>query len=86
MIERRDRAGLTFEARDAIGVAVDGGRQHLDRDAGAQAGIARLIDLAHAAGANGADDFIRAERQRWHAGSAAILSCVSLYRCGGMGG
>ena len=36
--------------------------QHLDGDRAVQAGVGRLVDLAHAAGAEGGTDLVRAER------------------------
>jgi hypothetical protein len=36
-------------------------RQHLDRDGSIKPRIVRFVDFAHAAGANGGDDFVGAE-------------------------
>ena len=42
-------------------VAGQGGGQHLDRHIALETRVARPVDLPHAAGANGADDFVRPE-------------------------
>ena len=52
---------LAFEAGDAVRVGFERLRQNLDGDIAAEPCIARAIDLAHAAGANQLDDFIRPE-------------------------
>ncbi len=61
MVQRRDRAGLALEARTPIGIAGQFARQHLDRHRAIEARVARAVDLPHSAGAQRADDFVRAE-------------------------
>ncbi len=75
MVERRDRARLAFEPPQPVAVGREGGRQDLDRDAAPEPRIARTIDLAHPAGAEQADDFIRSEMRafRERHGLADIL-------------
>jgi len=45
----------------AIGIGRHGDGQHFDRHVAAEPRVACPIDLAHAAGAERADDFVRAE-------------------------
>jgi len=55
--------------RDALRVQRMAARDHLDRDVPPEPGIARAPDLAHAARAEGRDDFVRAEAGscgEWH--------------------
>ena len=62
MIERRQHLRLALEARDAIGIERERVGDDLQRDVATELRIARAIDLAHAAGAEGGeDDFIRTE-------------------------
>ena len=59
---------FALESREAIGVAREHLGQDLDRDVTIELRVARAIDLAHAAGAEGREDFVRAE-------SCAGLQC-----------
>ena len=61
MVQRGDGACLAFEARTQIGITSDFAWQDLDRDGAIEARVAGFIHLAHATGAERADDFIRAE-------------------------
>ena len=61
MIELRDRAGLAVEALAELRIGGERVRENLDRDRAIEARVARLVDLAHAAGAEGGEDFVRAE-------------------------
>jgi hypothetical protein len=61
MIERREDLRLAMKAREPIRIARERGRQNLQRDVAIQLRIARPIHLAHTAGADGGDDFIRSE-------------------------
>jgi hypothetical protein len=61
MIERREHLRFTTETREAIGIVCHGGQEHLDRDVAIQLGVPRAVDLAHPAGAERGNDFIRAE-------------------------
>ena len=55
MIERRDRAGFALEALGER--ALDG----LDGDVAIEPDVVGAIDVAHAAGSGGVDDFVRSE-------------------------
>jgi hypothetical protein len=61
MIERRSGTRFPFEAALAIAIEAECGWQDFDGDLSAQARIARAIDLAHAAGPDEADDFVRTQ-------------------------
>ena len=61
MIQRSQHLRFALEARQAIDVTRKGVGQHLNRDIAIQPRIARAIHLAHAAGADEADHFVRAE-------------------------
>jgi hypothetical protein len=61
MIEARNDARFAFEALARLGAHGEVPLQHLDRDRPVQAGVAREVDLAHPAGAQHLDDFVRPE-------------------------
>ena len=61
MIERRGRLRLLHEAAATALVGDAIGGQHLDGDVAAEPWIAGAIDLAHAPGANKAEDLVGAE-------------------------
>jgi hypothetical protein len=61
MIQRRDCAGFTLKSLMNSRVIRDTCGQHLDGNCPVQARVAGAINLAHAACAEGADDFVRAE-------------------------
>ncbi len=61
MIERREDLSFTLEAGESIGVQRKVGRKDLQGDSAIELCIARAIDLAHAASADGGQDFIRPE-------------------------
>ena len=61
VIERRRRACLLLESLQAIGIGGVGGRQHLDRDVAAEAGIVGTVDLAHSARADASHDVVGTE-------------------------
>ena len=52
MIERRQQLRLATEAGHAVGIAGERRGQHLERHVPPELGVARAIDLAHAAGAD----------------------------------
>ena len=56
MIERCEELRFALEARDAFGVIGQCRGQQLQRNVAAERGVARAIDLAHAAGAEQRDD------------------------------
>ncbi len=66
VIERRQQLRLALETRHALGIIGQRRGQQLQRDVAAQRGIAGAIDLAHAAGTEQRDDFVRAEDSAWH--------------------
>ena len=61
VIQRGEDLRLTLEAREAVGVLAERGRQDFQRDVATERHIARAIHLAHPAGAERRDDFIGAE-------------------------
>jgi hypothetical protein len=58
MVQGCEHARFPFEARKPIGFGGERHRQNLDRDVAVEPGVARAIDLAHAAGAQERDDFV----------------------------
>ena len=70
MVQRRENLRFPFETAEPIGVVGKGGGQYLDRDVAIEPGIARAIDLAHAAGAEGREDFIGTEARAGGQGQA----------------
>ena len=69
MIQRRNRPRLLLEAADAIRVGGKRLGEDLDRHVTTKTRVARAIHLAHAAGADQRDDFIRANlraQREWH--------------------
>ncbi len=61
MIQRSGRTRFLLEAREALGIGRNRGGKDLDRHIAPEPRIARAIDLAHPAGADGSLDFIRAQ-------------------------
>src|SRR3954463_9620864 len=61
MIERGQQFGFPLKPGDPAGVAGEHLRQDLDGDFAAKLRVARAIHLAHAAGADGVDDFVTAD-------------------------
>ena len=53
--------GFTLEARQPVGVSRQRRREKLDGDLALQPRVRRPINLPHAAGAKGGDDFVVAE-------------------------
>jgi hypothetical protein len=49
VVQRREHPGFALEAREALEVAREDGRQHLDGDVAAELEIMGAIDLAHSA-------------------------------------
>ena len=72
MIERGEDLRFALEAREAIGIVGEGLGQDLDRDVAIELRIARAIDLAHAAGPKGREDFVRAEASAWGEGQEGL--------------
>ena len=65
MRQRRDRTRFALEARQRVRVGRHGRRDDLDGDVAPQPRIAGAIDLAHATGADGGNDFVWAESSAW---------------------
>ena len=61
MVERRDGARFALEALAELGIGGECVGQDLDRDDAIEPRVARLVDLAHAAGADEREDFVGAE-------------------------
>ena len=59
--ERGDGPGLALEARAALRVGGEFSWEDLDGDRAVEAGVASLVNLSHAPGADQAEDFVRAE-------------------------
>ena len=59
--QRRDRPCLSLETFPGDGSVREVRRQHFQRDVPPEAGVARLVDLAHAASPDGGEDLIRSE-------------------------
>ena len=59
MIQAGDRVGLALEA------FVERGQPFLDGDDAIEPGVARFVDLTHAAGANRREDFVGTEPGTW---------------------
>src|SRR5262245_45666532 len=60
MAEPGDRARLAVEPLDVLGGRL-AGEDHLERDQAIEAGLARLVDDAHPAARDLAEDVVRAE-------------------------
>ena len=68
MIERGQDLRFALEAREPLGIRRKRVGQDLQRDVALQAGVARAVDLTHAAGAKDCADLIDSEaRARSHA-------------------
>ena len=61
MVQRRQRLRFALEPREAIRVGRERLGQDFDGNVPIELRVARAVDLAHAAGANGGEDFIGAE-------------------------
>ena len=61
MVQRRDALGLPFKPFAKLRIERQHRRQHLDRDGALEPGVARFVDLAHAARADRLNDFVRTE-------------------------
>ena len=61
VVQARDRPGFAIKPFPALGIIGHTMRQDLDRDDAIQPRVARAIDLAHAAGAEGGLNFVWAE-------------------------
>ena len=61
VIQRGYGAGFALKAGQALGIMRHSRGEHLDGDVAAETWIAGAKDLSHTAGADGREDFIRAE-------------------------
>jgi hypothetical protein len=68
MIELCQRPGFPLESSDPIGIGGKQFGQHFDRDVAIKLPIARTIHHAHAAFAEGGQDFVRPETTAWSEG------------------
>ena len=68
MRQRRDGLRLALEPRERRRILGKALGQDLDGDIAIQLGVAGAVDLAHAAGAELADDFVGAETRAWGKG------------------
>src|SRR5207249_2942831 len=85
VIERRNRLGFALEALAEPRVVDALFRKDLDGNRAVQSRVARAIDLAHPAGSERRDDFIRAEtnarfeaHRYFASGSGLIWKCTTL--------
>src|SRR4051812_49697291 len=77
MLEGGERARLALEARFQLGIVLHGLGQHLHGDDAVKPRVLGAIHLAHATGANGASDLVRAELLSdgyWHWGAGIIAA------------
>ena len=65
MIERGQRLRFAREAGESIMIGGERVRQDLQGDVAIELRVASAIHLAHATGANGRDDLVRAESGSW---------------------
>jgi hypothetical protein len=61
VIERRQNFGFALESSHALRIGGKGIRQHFQRDFTLPLSVFRAINFAHSAGAEGRNDFIRAQ-------------------------
>ena len=61
VVQRGEQPRLALEPVEQLGVVVPRQRQDLQRDVASEAGVARPIDLTHAAHAEAGDDFVGAD-------------------------
>jgi hypothetical protein len=73
VVEGGDGARLSLEPLESIGIAGQLGRQDLERHAAVEPGIVGLVDLAHAARAEGPDDPVVVQRRSEHGRLASGL-------------
>jgi hypothetical protein len=61
VIERREQLRFALESREAIRIEGEDSWQHFQRDVSIELRVARSMDFAHPAGADGGDDFERTQ-------------------------
>ena len=75
VIQRREHLRFPLEAREPIRIARDRFGQDFDRDIAIQLRVSGSIHFAHAAGADGGQDLVRAEPSS-HGKGHAYLRCL----------
>ena len=81
VIERREHPGFSLEAGQPVGVVGEEVRQHLERDVPVELGVARAIDLAHAALADEGGDLVMRQTSADLQGHSAVEEeSAGLYR------
>src|SRR5687768_5551197 len=80
MVQIRDDAGLTQEALDDVGVGVELVGQELNRNLAAQAQVFRLVDHAHAAGAEARQYLVMRDRLADHRDPVSVSGSSSTSR------
>src|SRR5882672_12276037 len=92
MVERGQHLRLALKACEAIGIERERLWDDLQRNVATELRIARAIDLAHAAGAEGGEDLIRAETasgcesHHYFVGTrrfSSSVQCCTTMICGG---
>ena len=68
--ELRDGARFAVESIAQLGIHRQRARQHFDRHRSVQPCVARSIDFAHSAGADGREDLVRTEARAFGEGHA----------------
>ncbi len=68
MVERRQNFGFPLKSKPAVRILSEGLRQHFQRHVALQLGVAGAVHLAHAARADGREDFIGAESVTYREG------------------
>jgi len=63
VVQCRGGARFLFEAAATVGMGREIRRKHFDRDRATQTGVAGLVDLPHAAGADERLDLVRPEKR-----------------------
>src|SRR4030095_1787259 len=80
VVPRGGCAGFLLESTEAIDVSRECWGEDFDRDITSESRIARAVYLAHAASAEGGDDFVRAETgagSEGHSGSGGLSGNAS---------
>jgi hypothetical protein len=61
VIQRREDLGFALEAGQPVGVVREQLREHFQRDIAIELGVARAVDLTHAAATKRGDDLIKTD-------------------------
>ena len=76
MIQRREDLCFPLKTRETIGIIGEEVGKDLDRDVTLQLRVSRAIDLPHAAGPKGGEDFVRAEAGTGGEGTNCWIICA----------